>query len=101
MSIKKPKLNFQEVYVVKDWSHKIEKGVGVFFPILKEGLCDYQNYWLVWIDNDANPKKIYKSEVFIDYNEALKRLRETKTDYINYLKKEIENKNQLLKELQS
>ena len=100
MNIKKPKLNFQEVYVVKTWGEKIGKGVGVFFPSLQEGLCEYQDYWLVWIENKSMPQKIHTSDVFTDYEKAFKKLSDTKIDYINFLKKEIEKNTKKIKELQ-
>ena len=90
--MKKPKLKFQEVYVVEDWGTEIKKGVGVLFDKLKDYLVTHENYWLIWLENDEHPSKFYDSKVFLNYDQAYLKLQTEKNRYKKYLEEEIQKK---------
>lgn len=52
------------------------KGIGVFFPKLQEGICTYEDYWLVFIENSLVPEKIHKTEVFEDLSKNFRKKEE-------------------------
>lgn len=97
--MKKPKLELKQVWIVEGWSTKIKKGWGLFFPELKESICSYSDYWLVFIDNEPAPKKIYKNEVFEDENKAYLALNNEKSKYKKHLQEQIEKNTKELKSL--
>ena len=97
--MKKPKLVFQEVYIVEDWATEIKKGIGIYFPELKEYLVSYSNTWLIWLNGESTPERFYSSKVFTDYGKAFNKLEEEKKKYIKYLQEDIEKKTERLKEL--
>lgn len=97
--MKKPKLEFKRVWIVSGWATKIKIGWGVFFPELKESICTYSDYWLVFIDGETMPTKIYKNEVFEDENKAYLAFNSEKSKYKKYLQEQIEKNTEQLKQL--
>lgn len=88
-TIKQPKLEWKQVYIVKGWQTKIIKGIGVFFPNITEGICTYENSWLVFIDNSTTPERVHSSEVFEDKSAALLQVQKEKDNYLEFCKKQV------------
>ncbi len=97
--MKKPKLEFKEVFVVEGWATEIQQGVGVYFDTVKEGLCDYSNCWLVWINGSNVPERIYETKVFTNHQDAITQLKKEKNSYKDYLEKQIKQCSENLKNL--
>jgi hypothetical protein len=97
--MKKPKLQFKEVFIVDGWATEIEKGIGVYFDTVKEGICDYSNCWLVWVNGSNVPERIYENKVFTNYQNAIAQLNKEKTSYKAYLEKQIKECSENLKKL--
>ena len=97
--MKNPKLKFQQVYIVEEWSTEIKEGIGIYFKELKEYLISYSNCWLVWVENSEVPERFYSSKVFVDYDKAFNQLQIEKKDYIKYLEQEVEENILKLKSL--
>jgi len=97
--IKVPNLIWKEVYIVKGWQTEIIKGIGVFFPKLQEGICTYEDYWLVFIENSLVPEKIYKTEVFEDLSKATYQIQKEKENYLKFCNEQVLKYSQKVTEL--
>lgn len=97
--MKKPKLIWKEVYIVKGWQTKIVKGIGTFFPEIKESICTYENCWLVFIENSPVPEKIYKTEVFEDFDKALAAVQNEKQKYLKFCSEQVDEYSKKVNEL--
>ncbi len=87
--MKKPKLDWKEIYIVKGWQTKVIKGIGVFFPKLKENICTYDDYWLVFINDNPIPEKVYKTEVFEDHQKAINQIIIEKQQYLKFCSEQV------------
>jgi len=96
--MKKPKLEFKQVWVVEGWQTKLITGMGVFFPQTND-YSDFNGCWLVFFDGNAHPKKYYKSVIYEDEEQAQMQLNREKKSYAKYLQEEIEKTTKKLKEL--
>lgn len=97
--MKQPILKFEVVYIVESWQTEIITGVGTFFKALKEGICIYENRWLVYPEGKKEPVIISDRNVFTDPLKAKQKLQEEKTAYINFLEKDIKSQQERLKSI--
>jgi len=96
--MKKPKLEFKQVWIVEGWQTESRTGMGTFFPPT-EKYSDFNESWLVFFDGETYPKKFYKSVVFENEVQAEAELTRQKASYAKYLKEEIERQQQELKKI--
>lgn len=99
--MKKPKLKFEEVFVVENWATEIKSGVGVYFPSNESQTSSpLSNQWLVWFNGgNSVPETFSESNVFTNRLDAVSELVKQSTDYAKYLKENIERNTKKLEEL--
>lgn len=95
--MKPPKLNWKPVFIVEEWGTEIIEAVGTYLDKYIDGVIEYNDTWLVFINGVIHRKRGYL--VYEDRKSAEGRLFHEKKKYLEYCQKQVDEYQEKVKKL--